>query len=157
MTSGSWRHEEGNFQGERDVQIYYQTWTPSGAPKAILVIVHGQGDHSGRYVHTAEYFVRNGHSVWAYDCRGHGKSAGGRGHVDSFSDYLADNDRLIRIAKEQDPSKKIFLIGHSLGGLVVIRYAERKAGELNGLIATSPLLRLRMKVPAWKKFIGRML
>jgi alpha-beta hydrolase superfamily lysophospholipase len=156
LASTSWRHTESIFQGEHGTGIYYQAWMPSGKPKAVLLISHGQGDHSGRYTHIAEYMARMDYSVWAYDHRGHGKSGGKRGHVDNFDDYLADMDHLIRIAREDDPSAKTFLIGVSLGGLVAIKYAERRGSGLTGLIATSPLLRLRMKVPAWKKFIGRM-
>jgi len=151
------RHAEGNFQGERDTQIYYQTWSPIAEPKATLIIVHGQGDHSGRYADAAEYLARMGYSVWAHDLRGHGRSGGKRGHVDSFDYYLSDLDHLVRIVKEHERLTKTFMMGHSLGGLVVIKYGERRGTELAGLVATSPLLRLRMKVPGWKKFIGRTL
>jgi len=153
----NWRHAEANFQGERDTQIYYQTWTPLTEPKAILVIAHGQGEHSGRYAHVAEYMARMNYSVWAHDLRGHGRSGGKRGHVDSFDHYLSDLDRLIRIIKERERLTKMFLIGHSLGGLVAVRYAERWGSGLAGFVATAPLLKLRMKVPGWKKFIGRAL
>jgi len=98
-----------------------------------------------------------GYSVWAHDLRGHGRSGGKRGHVDSFDYYLSDLDHLVRIVKEHERLTKTFMMGHSLGGLVVIKYGERRGTELAGLVATSPLLRLRMKVPGWKKFIGRTL
>ena len=126
-------------------------------PKAILAIVHGQGEHSGRYAHVAEHMARTGYSVWAHDLRGHGRSSGKRGHVDSFDHYLSDLDHLIRIIKEHERLTKMFLIGHSLGGLVAVRYAERWGSGLTGFVVTAPLLKLRMKVPGWKKFIGRAL
>jgi len=153
----SWHRKEARFQGERGVQIYYQTWTPLEKPKAISVLAHGQGDHGGRYAHVAERMARIGLAVWALDHRGHGKSEGKRGHVDDFDDYLADIGSLIRIAKKDTSAVKTFLIGHSLGGLIVIDYAEKHGDELAGLVASGPLLRLRMRVSPAKAFIGKML
>lgn len=121
------------------------------------MLVHGQGDHSGRYSHVAEHLAQAGYAVWAADCRGHGKSSGKRGHVDNFDDYLADVDRVIGKAKPQNPQVKTFLLGHSLGGLIVLDYAEKRGSILSGVIATAPLLRLKMKVPAWKVLLGKML
>jgi lysophospholipase len=95
--------------------------------------------------------------VWAADLRGHGKSGGRRGHVDSFDDYLADTRRIVEKAKEASPQVKAFLLGHSLGGLVVLDYAEKIGSNISGVIATGPLLRLKMKVPPWKVALGRML
>jgi len=95
--------------------------------------------------------------VWAPDLRGHGKSGGGRGHADNFDDYLDDTGRTIENAKGQNPQVKTFLIGHSLGGLVVLDYAEKHGSALSGVVATAPLLRLKMKVPPWKVALGKML
>ncbi|MCJ7456706.1 alpha/beta hydrolase [Candidatus Bathyarchaeota archaeon] len=157
MSSTGWQHMESSFEGARGTQIYYQAWTPTGRPTATLVMIHGQGDHCGRYAHVAEYMARRNYSIWAQDLRGHGKSGGKRGHVDSFDDYLVDTDRLIRIGKEHDRSSTTILLGHSLGGLLATRFAEERGSELAGLIATAPLFALKMKLPAWKKFIGRTL
>lgn len=120
------------------------------------MLVHGQGDHSGRYAHVAEHMARMSFSVWACDYPGHGKSGGKRGHIDKFDDYLADINRMIQIAKERDATTKTFLIGHSLGGLIALDYAEKNESELAGLVVIAPLLRLKMKVSPAKAFIGRM-
>jgi len=98
-----------------------------------------------------------GFVVWACDDRGHGKSAGKRGHVDNFDDYLADLSYLIRIAKERFPTGRTFMLGHSLGGLIALTYAEKHGNELAGLVVTSPLIGLRMKVSPAKAFIGKLL
>lgn len=148
---------EGRFEGERGIGIYYQTWIATGKPKAILALAHGQGEHSGRYVHVAEYMTRMGYAVWACDFRGHGRSGGNRGHTDSFDDYLADIRRLIQIAKDGDPKAKTFLLGHSLGGLIALDYAEKPGSELAGLVVTAPPLRVKMKVPSWKTSLGKIL
>jgi alpha-beta hydrolase superfamily lysophospholipase len=95
--------------------------------------------------------------VWTCDFRGHGKSGGKRGHTDSFDDYLADLGQMIRIAKDHYPGIKTFLMGQSLGGLVVLDYAERHGTDLAGIVVTSPLLGLKMKVPSWKTFVGKTL
>lgn len=145
------------FEGERGTEIYYRTWKPAGATKAVVVITHGQGDHGGRHLHTAEHLTRDGFAVSAADLRGHGKSGGRRGHVYNFDDYLADTRRVIERAGDESPGVKAFLLGHSLGGLIVLDYAEKMGGGISGVIATSPLLRLRMKVPPWKVALGRTL
>ncbi|WP_455285022.1 alpha/beta hydrolase [[Eubacterium] cellulosolvens] len=157
MSSTSWRHIEGSFQGTRGTQIHYGAWTPSGKPKAILVIVHGIGEHSRRYVHVADHMARLEFAVWACDLRGHGKSGGKRGHVDSFDDYLADLGQLIRIARDHYPGTKTFLLGHSLGGLIAPNYAEKHPGELDGLIASAPALGEKMEVSPVKVFLAKTL
>jgi len=157
MASASWRHEEGNFEGARGTKIYYQAWTAPGKPKAILVLVHGIGEHSGRHAQVADYFARMKYAFWACDLRGHGKSGGKRGHVDSFDDYLADIDDLIRIAKDRYPSTKTFLMGLSLGGLIAAYYAEKHLGELAGLILSAPALAEKMKVSPAKVMIAKTL
>ena len=157
MAGTSFSFDESRFEGERGTEISYRTWKPVGETKAVVVLTHGQGDHSGRYSHVAEHLTREGFAVWAADFRGHGKSGGKRGHVDNFRDYIADTGRVIGKAKEQNPRVKTFLLGHSLGGLVVLDYAEKMVGNVSGVVATSPLLRLKMRVPPWKAAVGRTL
>jgi acylglycerol lipase len=157
LSSTTSQHMEGTFQGARGTQIYYQTWGPSGKPKAIVAITHGIGEHSARYSHVAEHLTRYGFTAWACDFRGHGKSGGKRGHVDSFDDYLADVDQLIQIAKDHYPGIKTFLMGHSLGGLIAPYFAEKNPRELDGLIASAPALAEKMKVPPIKVFLAKTL
>jgi len=126
-------------------------------PKALVVLAHGQGEHSGRYTRVAEYVTRNGYAFYAQDLRGHGRSAGKRGHVERFDDYLADLSHMIGIASEKNPTVKTFIYGHSLGGLVVLNYAEKHGNEIAGVIATGPLLGLKMKVSPLKTSLGKML
>jgi acylglycerol lipase len=157
LRGASSRHEEGRFVGERGIEIYYQTWTPPGNPRAILVLVHGIGEHSGRYAHVADYVTRNGYALWACDLRGHGKSGGKRGHVDKFDDYLADIGHMIRIAGERTPGTKTFLIGHSLGGLIAADYAEKRPANFAGLVLSGPAFRQIVKVSSGKSLLARIL
>ncbi len=157
MSSASWSHYEGHFEGARDIRICYQSWTPPGKPKATLVLAHGIGEHTGRYGHVADYLARNGFPLLACDLRGHGKSGGKRAHVVSFDDYHSDIGQMIRIAKEHNPTLKTFLIGHSLGGLIALSYAEKHADELAGVVASAPALAEKMKIPAAKVFLAKTL
>jgi alpha-beta hydrolase superfamily lysophospholipase len=157
LTDTDSSYHEDKFEGERGTEIYYHIWQPLGKIKALVVLVHGQGDHAGRYSHVAEHLTREGYALWAADLRGHGKSGGKRGHVDNFNDYLDDTDRVIGKAKEQNPELKTFLIGHSLGGLIVLDYAEKHGSKLSGIVVTAPLLRLKMQVPPWKAAVGQLL
>ena len=146
---------EGGFEGARGTRIFYQSWMPPRKAKAVLVIAHGIGEHSGRYAHVADYFTKRNLAVWACDHRGHGKSDGKRGHVDNFDDYLADLGQMIRIAKDHSPGVKTFLLGHSLGGLIATFYAEKHPSDLDGLIASGPALREKMKISPVTAFMGR--
>ena len=157
MSSKDWQHNEGSFEGTRGTQIYYQTWKPSGKSRAIFAIAHGIGEHSTRYAHVAEHLARFGFTVWACDLRGHGKSGGKRGHVESFDDYVADVGQLIRIAKDHYTGIKVFLMGHSLGGLIASYFTEKHPNELDGLIASAPSLKEKMKLSPVKTFLGRTL
>ena len=137
------------------MRIYYQSWMPPRKAKAVLVIAHGIGEHGGRYAQLADYFTKRNLAVWACDYRGHGKSDGKRGHVDNFDDYLADLGQMIRIAKDHSPGVKTFLLGHSLGGLIATFYAEKHPSDLDGLIASGPALREKMKISPVTAFMGR--
>ncbi len=155
MSNTSLQHMEGGFEGARGTRIFYQSWMPPRKAKAVLVIAHGIGEHSGRYAHVADYFTKRNLAVWACDHRGHGKSDGKRGHVDNFDDYLADLGQMIRIAKDHSPGAKTFLLGHSLGGLIATFYAEKHPSDLDGLIASGPALREKMKISPVTVFMGR--
>jgi alpha-beta hydrolase superfamily lysophospholipase len=150
------RHEEGRFRDHQGIEIYYQAWIPD-KPKAMLTLLHGIGEHSGRYTYLADYMTRRGFGVWACDLRGHGKSAGKRGHINRFDDYLDEIGLLIQMAMNRNPAKKVFLLGHSLGGLIAPEYAVRNASQLTGLILSAPALRDKVEVPPAKAFLAKIL
>jgi len=118
-------------------------------PKAIVCVVHGLGEHSGRYSHVAEYFTSNDVAVFAYDQRGHGLSGGKRGHTPSYDILLDDVEELLKEARVTHNDLPIFLYGHSFGGNVVANYALiRSTNELSGIILSSPWLKLATEPPA---------
>ena len=91
------KHLEGQFKGLRNLNLYYQCWLPSNEFKAILLIVHGLAEHSGRYTNLVNYFVPRGYAVYGFDQRGHGKSDGLRGYVDKFSNFVNDLNTFLSI------------------------------------------------------------
>jgi alpha-beta hydrolase superfamily lysophospholipase len=120
--------------------------------KARMVIVHGLGEHSGRYLALAEPLVELGVSLWILDLRGHGQSGGGKGHVDSFDDYTRDVRQALDWALAEKPGDtKCFLLGHSMGGLVAILFALEHQNLIDGLIVSSPALGVSAPLPAIKK------
>lgn len=147
-------HKEGCFDGAGGVKIFYQRWLPSDCDR-VMVVAHGLGEHSGRYGNVVEYFTPRGFAVYALDHRGHGRSGGRKGHTDTFDDYLNDLNELVRIASEEGGGKPLFLVGHSLGGLIAVCYALAYPDRLDGLIVSSSALKLKVAVPAWKAALGK--
>jgi alpha-beta hydrolase superfamily lysophospholipase len=129
---------------------------PAGPSRAVLLLLHGFGDHSGRYAHVAAWAVARGYSLWALDQRGHGHSPGPRGHITRFAQFLADVAALRRRAAAEVPAPQV-LLGHSFGGLVVLRYLETAPQGLAAAVVTSPFLALAMHAPAWKVAAARVL
>jgi acylglycerol lipase len=129
-------HQEANFKGYQDFNIFYQYWLPESHPKAILLIAHGFAEHSGRYGNVVNYFVPRGYAVYALDHRGHGKSDGERVQVDDFHDYITDLKTFFDIVRQQNPATKIFLIGHSMGSVISLCYCLEHQSELAGLITS---------------------
>ena len=130
------KHIEGRFNGCKRLNLYYQCWLPAANPKAILLVVHGWAEHSGRYTNLVNYFVPKGYAVCALDQRGHGRSEGMRGYVERFSDYLDDLQLFIQIVKNEYTDKNIFLVGHSMGATVATAYTATGTNrrDLAGLI-----------------------
>jgi acylglycerol lipase len=134
------KHKEGKFKGLKDFSLYYQCWLPEKTPKAVLLVVHGLAEHSGRYKNLVNYFVPKGYAVYALDHRGHGKSDGVRCYVDRFSDYLADLKTFFNMVRKEHKGAKIFLVGHSMGGTIAVPYAIEHQQELAGVITSAPSL-----------------
>lgn len=112
--------------GARGPLLLCRAWLPE-APWALLLVVHGYAEHSGRYEELASWFAARGLAVYAYDQRGHGRSEGTRCHVDRFDEYLDDLDRVLERARLEQPELPVALLGHSMGGLVVVSFlADRR-------------------------------
>jgi alpha-beta hydrolase superfamily lysophospholipase len=156
------QHFEFNWQTDDGLQLYAQGWQPHVEPKGVVCLVHGLGEHSGRYAHLAAFLNQAGYALLAFDLRGHGQSEGQRGHAPSYEALLDDISQLLAEAAERYPNHPRFLYGHSLGGNLVIGqlvgpYAPHRRPNLAGVIATGPLLRTAFEPPAWKLTLGKIM
>lgn len=138
-------------------QLFAQAWEPSGSCAGLVGIVHGLGEHSGRYAAVAESLTSAGYAVVAFDQRGHGRSGGARGHVASYGNCLDDVGRLVELLHERSDGLPQFLYGHSLGGNLVLNFALRRQPALSGLVVSSPLLLPARTLPGWLVAWGRFL
>jgi alpha-beta hydrolase superfamily lysophospholipase len=134
---GAVRQRRGTFSGVNGVTIAHREWLPEGQARGIVVIAHGINEHAGRYEHVAKRLVRDGWMVGAPDHRGHGLSGGRRAAVERFDDWITDLDSYIREVLTGAP-RPLFLVGHSLGGLIALVYAVRHEDILDGLVLSSP-------------------
>lgn len=119
----------------RQQKLYYHLWTPDSTPtERILLLVHGYGEHSGRYRHVAEALTAAGYAVYAIDHRGHGKSEGERVYFQSFEEPVEDLRLLFNVVKKTHPTRAIYMLGHSMGSLIALSFAMRYQDDLAGLI-----------------------
>jgi acylglycerol lipase len=142
-------------------ELFYQGWTPHGEPKAVVCLVHGLGEHSGRYSHVARALNDAGYALLGFDERGHGKTPGQRGVTPPFERSLDDIELLLDEAAARFPGAAAagprFLYGHSMGGNLVLNYALGRKPNIAGIVATSPFLRPGFKPPAAKLAAGKVL
>ena len=141
-----------------DFTFYMQGWEPQSKPKAILCLIHGLGEHSGRYEHVGKALNDAGYALFGFDLRGHGKTGGPRGHIDSLDVALSDIHQFIGFQRTNFPDTPIFLYGHSLGGMLALAYAIQNSDDLQGVISTgagfrSPLEEQKAKI-AIAKILG---
>jgi acylglycerol lipase len=151
------QHFEFGWRTEDGLRLYAQGWQPQTQPKGVICLVHGLGEHGGRYAHLAAFLNQAGYGLLTFDLRGHGKSEGPRGHTPSCEALLDDISQLLEQAAARYPDRPRFLYGHSLGGTLVIEYALRRRPQLAGVIATGPLLRTAFEPPAWKLILAKIL
>lgn len=126
------------FRARDGVMLYAQMWRAHGEPRGVLVIHHGLADHSDRYAPLAERLASAGYAVYAFDMRGHGRSAGPRVVIDRIDDLLDDLDAFLALVREREPNRPIVIWGHSLGGLAVALYAIERQPAVAGVILAAP-------------------
>ena len=126
-------------------------------PRLVILLVHGLGEHAGRYAHVARFFNEHGIAVLAADLPGHGRAAGPRGHARGLKHLFQTVDQLMEEAARRYPGLPVVLYGHSMGGNVVLNYLLRRRPAVAGVIATSAWIRLREPPPALKVAAGRVM
>ncbi len=129
---------EWTFDGAQGT-IAARSWhDPAVTPGYVAVLVHGYGEHIGRYGHVADALVANGAAVYGLDHLAHGKSAGERVLVSNFDDVVDDLDQVVEVARHSWPELPVVMIGHSMGGMIAARYAQLHRGVLRALVLSGP-------------------
>jgi alpha-beta hydrolase superfamily lysophospholipase len=150
-------HCDGRFTGAEERSIYYQYWEPEAAPRAVLLVAHGAGEHGARYQPLAQFFTGYNYAVAALDFNGHGHSEGTPGHVNFFEDYLLD----LRIFHGQVAGHfagvPIFLLGHSMGGQIGCLYLLQQQEQFLGAILTGPVIKIEPQAGLVQVFLIRLL
>jgi alpha-beta hydrolase superfamily lysophospholipase len=145
------------FNSHDDVKIFYRKFQASDE-RARMVVAHGLGEHSGRYQNVVGRLLPAGFTLWIPDHRGHGQSGGRKGHVLNFEQYILDLRILVEMATEGlPPGRKVFLLGHSMGGLIALYFALQSPELIDGVIASSPALGVAVEVPAVKSILGKIM
>jgi alpha-beta hydrolase superfamily lysophospholipase len=132
---------ESKFEGGGGTSFYVEGWEPDAEPKAVVALVHGLGEHIGRYAHVGKAFTDAGYALVGFDLRGHGKSGGARGHFPSLDAAMEDIRQFFQFVSKRYPGLPQFLYGHSLGGLLSLTYAVQTKADLKGVMVTGAGLR----------------
>jgi acylglycerol lipase len=151
------KHLEGNFKSVRNADIYYQAWLPDGDVKAVLFVVHGLGEHSGRYMNHVNRFVPLGYAVYGLDHLGHGKSDGEREVIERFEDYTDTLTTYYQMVKGWQPGKPIFILGHSMGGLITSTYLLDHQADFKGAIISAPAIKVGEGISSMTITMGKVL
>lgn len=143
-----------NLKAADGTELYLHRFGPAEA-KGFVALVHGYGEHAGRYAHVGRAWGERGLRTLAVDLRGHGRSGGQRGYVARFDDYHLDASALAEELRREAAGRPMFWFGHSMGGLVSLHWLLAGGGkDLRGLALSSPLLGVAVDVPAWKSKLG---
>ncbi|MGB2897166.1 MAG: lysophospholipase [Anaerolineales bacterium] len=128
------QHRESHFEGMDGVALYSQCWLPDVPPRAVIALVHGFGEHSGRFMNVIDQMVAYQCGVYGYDLRGHGNSPGQRGHINSWMEYRIDLLNFLKMVSVQQAGNPIFLMAHSMGALIALDFILSENEKLAGVI-----------------------
>lgn len=145
-----------NYFEFKDEKVHYQYFT-GDTSNAVIILIHGLGEHSGRFEAWARKFNTYNYAVCALDLQGHGLSYGKRGHIHKFSDFYKVIDLFIEQVKKDFPEKSITLYGHSMGGNILANYILKRKPAVKALILSSPWLKLAVKPNVFKYFLGKLM
>ncbi|MEP2102210.1 MAG: lysophospholipase [Parasphingorhabdus sp.] len=156
------RHQEGALtlaasSAGAGASLYCQSWTPESAVKAVIILVHGYDEHSGRYGYFAEHCVQHGLAVHTLDHWGHGKSSGDNGFVPDFSVYHDGLDALIDELPEEQKVLPLILVGHSLGGLIGATYLLKKQSRFTAAVLSGPAIKATEEPSSFMKALSKIL
>ena len=150
-------HRDGSFQGAHGHAVYFQYWTPDSAPRAVILLVHGAGEHSGRYAYFASRCCDAGLAVAALDHIGHGKSDGHYGHMERFDDHLETLERFQQQVADAFPELPQVLVGHSMGGLISACYLLRHQDRFAACALSGPAIKTELQPGVFQVTLIRLL
>jgi len=150
ISEWTWKSSDG-------LDMYGRAWAPEAAPKAVILLVHGLGEHVGRYDHVAAALTEKGYAMLGFDLRGHGKSGGPRGHTPSYETLFDDIAAFKQQIDEHYPGSSCYLYGHSLGGNLVLNYVLRRKPDMKGVIATAAWLKMAYEPKAYQLLLARLM
>lgn len=151
------KHTEGFFKGVRDANIYYQGWLPDRDAKAVIFLVHGLGEYCGRYTNHVNYFVPKGYAIYGLDHLGHGKSDGEREVIERFSDYTEPLSTYYKMVRGWQGDKPIFILGHSMGGLISSYYLLDHQADFKGAVLSAPAVKVGESITSLTIAMGKIL
>jgi acylglycerol lipase len=151
------KHFDGEFKGVRNARIYDQAWLPEGNAKAVLLIVHGLGEHCGRYMNVVNHFVPLGYAVCALDHIGHGRSEGAREFVERFEDYTDTLAIFCERVRARHAGTPTFLLGHSMGGLIASCYLLDRQARFQGAVLSAPSVKVSDRISRATIVLGKIL
>jgi alpha-beta hydrolase superfamily lysophospholipase len=145
------------YTNDEGLRFFSQRWIPTD-PKALIILVHNAGDHSGRYHYVINRFAQDGYAVAAFDQRGHGLSDGRRGDVDRFDHWVEDIRSFVTEVRQELPKKTpVVIVAIGVGGLTALNYSISHPDDIDGIIAISPAISVKLEVPGWKRWLGQRL
>lgn len=150
-------HKDGFFQSVRNIRIHYQYWLPEDTPKGVLLLVHGLGEHSGRYANVINKFVPMGYAVYGLDHIGHGKSGGKRKFLDRFDDFIQPLKTYAGMIRNWHPDTPVFLIGHSMGGLIGAIFLIDHPDGFHGAVLSGPSVQVPDNISGPVICVGKIL
>ncbi len=151
------KHNEDFFTNHLGQKIYYQSWMPEGDIKAVIFIVHGLGEHGGRYMNVVNHFVPLNYAVYAIDHPGHGKSEGTRVYIDKFEDFISTAEILFDKIRNDNPGKKMVILGHSMGGLIATWFIGKHQDKLTAAVLSGPAVKIPDNTPKAMVAAGKIL
>lgn len=149
---------ESGFESKDRLKFYVRGWEPDGSPKAAVMLIHGLGEHMGRYAHVAEALTQAGYALVGFDLRGHGKSAGARGHFPSLDAVMQDLNEFLAFLRSRYPNGlPFFIYGHSLGGLLTLAFTLQAKPDVKGVVVSAPGLRTALQEQKAKIVLAKVL
>jgi len=138
--------------------IFLRSWLSNNDPIYNIIIIHGLGEHSGRYKEFASFFIKKNIGVFSFDLIGHGKSDGLKGHISNIKDFTDSIEEVLIQVRKRFINTPIIIFGHSLGGCLALNYLiERKSKEISLAIISSAWIETEIQIPKYLLIIQRVI